>query len=810
MSTRVIKTTTWSAGPGCHGGCGVLAYVKDGKVIKVEGDPDHPWNQGRLCARCLAVTQYMYHPDRITHPLKRVGKRGEGKWERISWDEAFDIVEKRLKEISDKYGPESVVFLKGTGRDIGGQIQLLAFAYGSPNVVFGMSGISCYAPRNMVTWAMIGEIPVLDASQWLPARYDDPRYEPPQYIMIWGQNIQGSTCPDAFFGHWIVDLMKRGSKLIVVEPSFTWMASRAEVWLQIRPGTDGALALGLLNVIIHEKLYDPAFVKKWTNGVFLVREDTGKLLKGSEIRNDGSERQFVIRDLRTCGFVLWNADKAEYEEENVEPALEGSFEVSLASGERIRCKTVWTMLKERVAQYPPDKVSEITRVPQDRIIEAARLYAKNKPSAIHWGLPIDTMTSTTPTSQAIAHLWAVTGNLDVPGGNVIARYSQGVSPYPYTGGKALVSLPPGQSEKRIGYDRYGAMREYRQQAQTDMVLDQMLSGSPYPIKGLWIQTSNMLAGTSQDPRRWYEAMQKMDFLAVVDLFMTPTAMMSDIFLPAATFLEKEGIKPWWTPLNAIKKIVTVGECKSDWEINLALARRFRPDIPWETPKDLFDHLLKQAKTSYEDLCEKDWVFSPEGDSSTPYLRYARGLLRSDKKPGFTTPSGKIELFSSIFERWGLEPLPYYEEPPFSPISTPDLYKEYPLIMMTGRRSTAYFHTEHRQVPWLREMDPVPIVEIHPETAAKHEINNGEDVWIENQYGKCKARAKLTPILCPDTIMVAHGWWFPEQDGTVPHLYGIWDVNVNQLIPNGYQGKAGFGAPVKNMLCKIYKEQRGDG
>ena len=131
-------------------------------------------------------------------------------------------------------------------------------------------------------------------------------------------------------------------------------------------------------------------------------------------------------------------------------------------------------------------------------------------------------------------------------------------------------------------------------------------------------------------------------------------------------------------------------------------------------------------------------------------------------------------------------------------------------MMTGRRSTAYFHTEHRQVPWLREMDPVPIVEIHPETAAKHEINNGEDVWIENQYGRCKARARLTPILCPDTIMVAHGWWFPEQDGTVPHLYGIWDVNVNQLIPNGYQGKAGFGAPVKNMLCKIYKEQRGDG
>jgi anaerobic selenocysteine-containing dehydrogenase len=207
---------------------------------------------------------------------------------------------------------------------------------------------------------------------------------------------------------------------------------------------------------------------------------------------------------------------------------------------------------------------------------------------------------------------------------------------------------------------------------------------------------------------------------------------------------------------------------------------------------------------YDRLCQKGWIFTPEGDASRPYYRYQKGLLRPDKNPGFNTPSGKIELYSSILERWGLEPLPYYEEPPFSPLSTPDLFKKYPLIMMTGRRSPAYFHTEHRQVPWLREMDPAPVVEIHPETAAEHDINNGETVWIENQYGKCKARAKITPIIRPETIMVAHGWWFPEQEGTLPHLFGIWDVNVNQLIPTGYQGKAGFGAPVKNMLCRIYK------
>ena len=804
MVDELVKTTTWSAGPGCHGGCGVIAHVKDGKVIKVEGDPDHPWNQGRLCARCLAMTQYMNHPDRVTHPLLREGERGEGKWKKISWNDAYDHIERRLKEISNKYGSESVIFLKGTGRDIGAQIQLLAFAYGSPNVVFGLSGMACYAPRGMVMWATHGDFCVLDAAQWLANRYDDPIYKPPKCIVVWGQNIQGATCADGFFGHWIVDLMKRGSKLIVIDSRFTWMSSRAEIWLQIRPGTDGALALGFLNIVITEGLYDREFVEKWTNAPFLVRTDTGKMLRGSELSKDARENWFTVYDRRTNNVALWNSDEAKYHEVNVQPALEGSFEVPLLNGERIKCETVWTLLKKQVAHYTPERVSEITWLPKDQIVKAAHLYAESKPAAIHWGLPIDTLTSTTPTGQAITHLWCVTGNLDIPGGNVISKYALGVVPYPYTPGKTLVPLPLGQEKKRIGYNQYGAMREYRQQAQTDLALEQALSGTPYPIKGLWIQTCNALAGTSQQPRKWFEAIMQMDFVVAVDLFLTPTAMLADVFLPAATFLEKEGMKSWWTPLNAIKKVVTVSECKSDLEINLEMARRFKPDIPWRTPTELFDHLLKPAGLNYAQLSEKGWLLPPEGDPSRPYLRYEKGLLRPDHKPGFATPTGRIELCSSIFERWGIESLPYYEEPPFSPISRPDLFKEYSLILMTGRRSPAFFHAEHRMIPWLREIEPHPIVEIHPETASKNNITEGDFVWIENQYGRCKAKAKLTPTLRPETIMVPHGWWFPEQEGKLPHLYGVWEVNVNHLIPTGYQGKAGFGAPLKSMLCKIYK------
>jgi anaerobic selenocysteine-containing dehydrogenase len=195
---------------------------------------------------------------------------------------------------------------------------------------------------------------------------------------------------------------------------------------------------------------------------------------------------------------------------------------------------------------------------------------------------------------------------------------------------------------------------------------------------------------------------------------------------------------------------------------------------------------------------------PEGHPTAPYLRYEKGLLRKDGSPGFSTPSGKIELCSSWLEYWGLNPLPYYEEPPFSPVSTPDLFEKYPLILTTGRRSSVFFHSEHRQIPWLRELDPDAIVEIHPETAQNLGIENGEQVWIENQFGKCRRKAKVTPIVHPMTVMVPAGWWFPEKAGPEPSLFGVWEVNVNQLIPMGHTGRSGHGAPIKNMLCKVYK------
>jgi anaerobic selenocysteine-containing dehydrogenase len=734
---KMVRTTVWSPGPGCHGGCGAKVYVKNGKVVRVEGDENHPYNQGRLCAPCLAITQYMYHPDRILHPMKRIGNRGENKWQQISWNEAFDICTSKFKEIRDKYGAESVIFGQGTGRDIGGQISFLAYAYGSPNwACLGLSGQSCYTPRQASMFATQGDYCVVDCSQFLEKRYEDPQWVAPKVILVWGMNPT-HNCSDAFFGHWIVDCMKRGSKLIVIDPRSIWYAGRAEMFLQLRPGTDGALALGMLNVIINEELYDKEFVSKWCYG---------------------------------------------FEE-----------------------------LKQRVQSYSPEKVAEITWVPKDYIIKAARMFATNKPSAIQWGQPVDCNGEGTVAGQAINQLWAITGNIDIPGGMIIARASHGVTSYPYAG-KEMVELYGQElfnklSEKRIGADRYPAIKNFRAWAQPDMILEQMESNIPYPIKGAWLQTNNLLACMGADPKRHYDAIKKLDFIVVVDLFLTPTAQaFADVFLPAASFTEKDSIRSWWTPLSVIVKAAEVGECKSDWEINFEMAKRLSINpLPYKTVKDLFNHRLKIANVTFDDLAKKgSWEMAPEGPTK-PYYRHERGLLRKDGQPGFNTSTGKVELWSKFWEECKVDPLPYYEEPPTSPISTPVLWEEYPLVLCTGARSPVLFHSEHRQIPWLREIEPDPTVEIHPQTAKDLGVTNGEWVYVENQKARIKAKAKLSPLIHPKVVMVLHGWWLPETEGKDPYLYGVWDYNVNNLIPMGTQGRNGFGGGAyREGICRVTK------
>ncbi len=725
----VTRGSAWS-GPGCHNGCAVLLYTdQSGKLVKVEGDPESPFNNGRLCIRCLAVPEVTNHPDRLQHPLKRVGKRGENKWEQITWDEAYDTIEREFNKVKEKYGPESVIFCQGTGRDISPYIARLTFSFGSPNWVYLLSGDACYMPRIAASYSLTGSFWVADCSQTLAQRYNDPRYEPPETMFVWGNNPVVANA-DGFFGHWVTDIMKRGTQIVTIDPRMTWLASRSKLWLPIRPGTDAALALGMVNIIIQEELYDKDFVDKWTYGF----------------------------------------DK----------------------------------LAERAAEYPVERVAQITWIPEEKIIAAARLFAQSKSVATQWGLAIDMTKEALPATHAIVALWAITGNLDIPGGMVTPFFVLSTG---FGWGRELISEE--MREKRLGLDKYPLYRYGFGVAQADTVIDAMITGKPYPIKAAWIQQTNPIACTAADPKTMLEAFQQMDFVAMADIFMNPTAVAcADILLPSTTFPERDGVRACNNPQfgATINKVTQIGECKSDPTINMELGKRFNPDAwPWDNVQDMFSAMFEDSylKMNFEEVRANAPVYP-----TYEYKKYEKGLARADGQLGFNTPTGRIELYSTVLERCKLEPLPYFEEPTYSPYSRPDLFEEYPLILTTGARDWASFHSEHRQIKRLRALKQDPEFEIHPETAEKYGIQAGDWVWIENHLGRARRKAKITPIIDPRMINTDHGWWLPEQEAAQPHLFGVWDVNMNHLMENS-PGRSGFGSNFKALLCKIYKVKEGE-
>ncbi len=724
----VTRTMAWS-GPGCHNQCGILVYSKDNQVVKIEGDPEIPFSEGRLCIRCLSLPKVVHHPDRLTYPLKRAGKRGQDKWDRITWDDAYDLIEKNVRKIQKEFGPEAIATLTGTGRNITHIVHKLscsAFQSANTGAAF-LSGLACYVPKISSMRTTFGGFIVADCSQMFPDRYDNPEWVPPKCMIIWGNDPVVSN-PDSFMGYWIIECMKRGTRLIVIDPRLTWMASRADVWLQVRPGTDPAVALGLINIIINEGWVDLDFIDNWTDG--------------------------------------------------------------------------FDELKERASEYTPEKVEEISWVPKDKLVRAARLYAESKPAAIQWGVSVEQHQMGMSTLTAIQDLWALTGNVDVPGGNIVNRPD--IKYYVPPLGWGIEDVSPDVLEKTLGPKEYPFCRY----AHPDIMLETMLTDKPYPIKMAWLQATNPLANMGSDPKKILKAMQRLDFIVLADLFMTPTAMaLADLVLPVASALERNSIRSefvggWWGPVRAVNKVIQVGECKSDEEILLDVGRRLNPDsFPWENVEQMLDWLLKDTGVTFKELREgeKKPLYAP-----FHYKKHEKGMLRPDGLPGFNSHNGKFNLYNPVFKKIGLDPFPYYEEPPESPLSRPDLAKEYPLVLTTGARSWSYFHSEHRQVPQLREIEPDPTIEIHPDTAASFNIKNGDWVWIENQRGRCRQKAALTPIIDPRVVNAKHGWWFPEKQDPEFSLFGMWDVNINQLMPAGHNGPSGLCAPYKSLMCKIYR------
>ncbi len=732
----IVTRTTARSAPGCHNVCGILTYVKDGELVKVEGDPEDPYNQGRLCSRCLCIPDYVYHEDRLRYPMKRAREdRGKDKFERISWDEAYDIIEREFKRISAEYGPEYVMMCQGTGRDIH-QITRLNACMGSPNEgVPYFSGNSCYLPRIASMAIMLGDACVADCSQFFVDRYDDPRYVVPELIVIWGHQPFYSNA-DGFYGHWILDLMKRGSKVAVIDPQLTWIAARAgDLWLRVRPGGDGALAMALLKVICEEELYDAEFCDKWVYGLDQV--------------------------------------------------------------------------KARCAEYDLDDLAEKSWIPKEQIQHLARAYASAKPAMVQWGVALDQQTGGQQAAHAVTALWVITGNLDVPGGNVIGRACWGIDQPNWTGCWGYDELlTEEQGAKRIGSDRYPLFNVGFKNMSSNATIEAWQTGHPYKPKGAYFATNNFLAtmgAQAETQLKWYD--EELEFCVFADLFMTPTMMaLADVVLPAATYAERDGfggLNPY--RISCItKSIEPIAETKADTTMFLELGKRItlpeNEDIawPWDSVEEMWDYALETGGFTWEELKESVWKY-PEFE----YRKYETGGLRKDGQPGFETPSGRAEIYSLIFEHvgQGLDPLPSYVEPVESPYSAPEDLEEYPLLLTTGARVAHFFHSEQRQIKKLRALHPDPLVYVHPDTAAAYGIEEGEWIWLENKHGKCKYKTSFNETYDPRVLQAEHGWWFPERESE--ELFDVFESNCNNLVPFD-AGVSGFGSNYKAMMCKIYK------
>lgn len=726
-------------------------------MTKVEGDPDHPITKGSLCPRCLALTEYIYHPDRIIHPMKRAKEdRGQDKWEQCSWDEATDLVANAAKDITAKYGAETIAVFGGMGREANNWYpQWANLVFGTPNSVYAQAGWSCYGPRMTNTAFMMGGgYPEIDYAAKFPERYDDPRFVPPEVILLWGKEPLRSN-PDGLYGHAVIEMMRMfGTKIICVDPRVTWLGTRAEEILQVLPGTDTALAMAFIYVLAHDDLVDHDFIEKWTYG---------------------------------------------YDE-----------------------------LVERVQEMPPSRAAEICGVPEEQIWRAARMYGNAKPSSVAWGLATDESTNGAQLGMCLVALMAITGFLDAPGGTTlgmgddqgnVVREGGSISADDKVDDatdstlelalKHGIMTPETWYTKRIGVDKYPCVGQVLWTVQPDEFLKCLETDNPYKMHMAGFVSSNPI-GTAigAEPQRWWKSLKKLDFNFAVDLFMNPTIMACcDVILPVASTIEHDGMVVTHYGLNASfygaqNKCVQVGECKSDVEIMIEVGKKTYPEFwnRFEDDEAYNNFHVFRSWLPWDQLRDNVVTMSNE-----PYFKYKEGKLRPDGQVGFPTQTGRVELYSYAYAKFGEDPLPYYEPAAYGPTTMPETTKnDYPFVLTTGARVQNYFHSEHKQVPSLRQITPWPEVDINEEDAKRLGIEEGDWVEISSPYGAVRQKARVLTTIKSGVVHCMHGFWYPEEEGSEPNLYGNWKSNINMLMPNSVNAKTGFGNTFKSMICNIKK------
>jgi anaerobic selenocysteine-containing dehydrogenase len=619
-----------------------------------------------------------------------------------------------------------------------------------------------------------------------------PDFERTGCLLLWGHNPSTSYLAQATE---VAETKTRGAALIVVDPRRAGLAAKADQWLRVRPGSDGALALGLASVMIGEGRYDREFIRDWSNGPFLVRDDTGRFLSPSDVGGDA--RGYVVWDAGSARPVIYDPVAGRYVEDVKDPQLLGSVRVATAKGV-VACRPAFERYTALCREYPPERVARITGVPAEQIVQTARLLWERRPvSYFHW-TGLEQHTNATQTVRAISLLYALTGSFDTPGGNVRPTRP------PSNDLGALSLLPKGQLDKALGLkDRPLGIGRYGWILAADLYRA-IVEGTPYRVHGMVGFGGNMLL-SQPGARAAREALSQLDFLVFADLFMTPTASLADVVLPVSSAWEREGLRVGFGPTHDGEQLIQLrqaaiaplGESRSDTWIACELAKRLG------LGKQFFDgdvdaghrFALEPTGVTLEALRA-----NPEGvrvPIEVGYRRYAG--------KGLATPSRRVEIYASQFVEHGYAPLPEYVEPAVSPVSRPDLAARFPLVL-TSAKVVQFCHSQHRNLPRLRRHSPDPIVELHPTAAQARGIAPDDWVVVETPSATMRARAHLNGALAPDVLAAQWGWWQPCEPLNLPGYPadGTGSANYNNLIDATVGDPISGTMALRSSLCEVRK------
>jgi anaerobic selenocysteine-containing dehydrogenase/ferredoxin-NADP reductase len=765
----------------CRSRCGTINIVENDSLTAVRPAPRHPTGKA-ICTKGKAAPELVHHPQRILHPMRRTNPKTspDPGWERISWDEALAEVATRLEQTRRESGAESVAFAVTTPSgtplcDSIDWIERFIRLFGSPNICYATEVCNWHKDVAHIFTFGCG-MPTAD-------------YANAELIILWGHNPANVWLSQATA---IGEGRARGAKMIVIDPRRTALAAQADHWLRVRPGTDGALALGLSHLLLKEGRFDEGFVRHWTNAPLLVRDDNGRFLRETDLWPESTSNRYLVWDQATQR-ALAHDPRVDSTAAGAMFALRGRYTAGA-----IPCRPAFQHFADACSAYTPEHVAAITWIPEAEIRAAAETLMQARSVAYHAWTGVGQHSNASQTERAIATLYALTGSFDAKGGNVLLNRQ------PVNRVNALDLLAPAQRAKALGIDRRPLGPPAQGWVTARDLYDAIIDGVPYRVRAMMAFGTNPLAAHG-DIERGRQALEQLEFHVHCDLFETPSARYADILLPINSPWEREGLRIGFEVSAEAEELVQLrqrmvtprGSSRSDNDIVFELATRLgmsdaffggRLDEGW-------NHILAPLGLDVETLrLHPEGVRHPLPQSYRKYAEHTAEGVR-----GFITETGRIELYSEQLLRHGYPPLPVFEEPADNPRS----HTRFPFVLSSAK-SGYYCHSQHRGLASLRKRAPEPLVELHPRLAAGKGICEGDWTVITTRAGQARFLAKFNNALHPDVIVAEYGWWQACDDLGQPGyaVRGPHTSNFNALISADRADPLSGSAPHRSFMCDI--------